>query len=234
MIGTNSDEMNYWIGEIGGMMLYRFTSSVKFENDLKSLSYVGKRRVKKFIDSLEGPNIWRVSEFYNEMMFRLPAIYQAQEHSKNGGKAYMYYWTVPSAIPDRKACHAVELAYVFGNLEETIYTGERADEDISDAVMQMWTNFARIGNPSTDEIEWKPYDVNDRASLVISDKPHMSNDVLHKQRKMLSPLLKRMINPSYAGLDYNVPYVRKLLAGGLLAVSGVAAAAVLTAKLFKD
>ena len=234
MIGTNSDEMNYWIGEIGGMMLYRFTSSVKFENDLKSLSYVGKRRVKKFIDSLEGPNIWRVSEFYNEMMFRLPAIYQAQEHSKNGGKAYMYYWTVPSAIPDRKACHAVELAYVFGNLEETIYTGERADEDISDAVMQMWTNFARTGNPSTDEIEWKPYDVNDRASLVISDKPHMSNDVLHKQRKMLSPLLKRMINPSYAELDYNVPYVRKLLAGGLLAVSGVAAAAVLTAKLFKD
>lgn len=234
MIGTNSDEMNYWIGEIGGMMLYRFTSSVKFENDLKSLSYVGKRRVKKFIDSLEGPNIWRVSEFYNEMMFRLPAIYQAQEHSKNGGKAYMYYWTVPSAIPDRKACHAVELAYVFGNLEETIYTGERADEDISDAVMQMWTNFARTGNPSTDEIEWKPYDVNDRASLVISDKPHMSNDVLHKQRKMLSPLLKRMINPSYAELDYNVPYVRKLLAGGLLAVSGLAAAAVLTAKLFKD
>ncbi len=234
MIGTNSDEMNYWIGEIGGMMLYRFTSSVKFENDLKSLSYVGKRRVKKFIDSLEGPNIWRVSEFYNEMMFRLPAIYQAQEHSKNGGKAYMYYWTVPSAIPDRKACHAVELAYVFGNLEETIYTGERADEDISDAVMQMWTNFARTGNPSTDEIEWKPYDVNDRASLVISDKPHMSKDVLHKQRKMLSPLLKRMINPSYAELDYNVPYVRKLLAGGLLAVSGVAAAAVLTAKLFKD
>ena len=51
---------------------------------------------------------------------------------------------------------------------------------------------------------------------------------------MLSPLLKRMINPSYAELDYNVPYVRKLLAGGLLAVSGVAAAAVLTAKLFKD
>ena len=43
-----------------------------------------------------------------------------------------------------------------------------------------------------------------------------------------------MINPSYAELDYNVPYVRKLLAGGLLAVSGVAAAAVLTAKLFKD
>ena len=234
IIGTNSHEMNYWIGEIGGIIPFRFSIPVKFENDLKKLPSDDKKRIKTFMASMKGHSMWKMARFYDEMMFRLPAIYQAQEHSKNGGKAYMYYWTVPSAIPDRKACHAVELAYVFGNLEETIYTGERADEDISDAVMQMWTNFARTGNPSTDEIEWKPYDVNDRASLVISDKPHMSNDVLHKQRKMLSPLLKRMINPSYAELDYNVPYVRKLLAGGLLAVSGVAAAAVLTAKLFKD
>ena len=233
MIGTNSDEMNYWIGEIGGMLLYRFTSSVKFENDMKLLSYVEKRRVKQFMDSQKGSEIWRMSEFYNELMFRLPAIHQAEEHAKNGGKAYMYYWTVPSAIPDRKACHAVELSYVFGNLEETIYTGERADEEISDAVMQMWTNFARTGDPSTEQIEWKPYDENDRATLVISAEPHMSNDVLKKQRELLSPLLKRMINPSYATINYNVPYVRKLVAGGLLAISGAAAAVIAVTKLFK-
>ena len=233
MIGTNSDEMNYWIGEIGGMMLYRFTSSVKFENDLKSLSYVGKRRVKKFIDSLEGPSIWRVSEFYNEMMFRLPAIYQAQEHSKNGGKAYMYYWTVPSAMPLRKACHAVELAYVFGNLDETIYTGERGDEKLSDRVMQMWTNFARTGDPSVNGLGWFPYDENARVSMVISKEQHLKSDVLREQRELLSPLLTYMINPSYATLDYNVPFVRKSVALGIATALTAAGLAVLIKKLLE-
>lgn len=234
MIGTNSNEMNYWIGEIGSMMYYRFTVAIKFENDLKTLTGEEKTRVKLFMDGLKGRRIWRMTEFYNEMMFRLPAIHQAEEHAKNGGKVYMYYWTVPSAIPYRKACHAVELAYVFGNLDETIYTGERADEEISDAVMQLWTNFARTGNPSAGTIEWKPYDKAERASLVISAKPHLSYDLLRKQRKLLSPLLKRMINPSYASLDFNVPFVRKAVAGGLLAVSGLAAAAFFAAKLLDN
>ncbi len=234
MIGTNSDEMNYWIGEIGSLAYYRFTMSVKFENDMKILNREEKKRVKHFMDDLKCSRLWQMTEFYNELMFRLPAIYQAEEHAKNGGKAYMYYWTVPSSIPHRKACHAVELAYVFGNLEETIYTGERADERISDAVMQMWTNFARTGNPSTDEIKWKQYDENERASLVISERPHISNDILSKQRKLLSPLIKRMINPSYSSLDFNVPFVHKMIAGGLLAVSGLAAAAYFTIKLLDD
>ena len=145
-----------------------------------------------------------------------------QEHSKNGGKAYMYYWTVPSAMPLRKACHAVELAYVFGNLDETIYTGERADEALSDMVMQMWTNFARTGDPSVNGLGWFPYDESSRVSMVISKEPHLKSDVLREQRELLSPLLHYMINPSYATLDYNVPFVRKAILGGVAAAAAVA------------
>ena len=234
IIGTNSDEMNYWIGEIGGVVPYRFTIPVKFENDMKVLSHGEKKRVKLFMDGLKGHSMWRMTEFYNELMFRLPAIRQAEEHAKNGGKAYMYYWTKPSVLPLRKACHAVELAYVFGNLDETIYTGERADEELSDTVMQMWTNFARTGDPSTESLEWQPYDENSRISMIISGEPHTSRDVLQRQRKLLSPLLTRMINPSYATLDLNVPFVRKAIAGGLMVLSGVAAAAYFAVKLIDN
>ncbi|MBQ1638696.1 MAG: carboxylesterase family protein, partial [Ruminococcus sp.] len=136
--------------------------------------------------------------------------------------------------PLRKACHAVELAYVFGNLDETIYTGERADEELSDTVMQMWTNFARTGDPSTESLEWQPYDENSRISMIISGEPHTSRDVLQRQRKLLSPLLTRMINPSYATLDLNVPFVRKAIAGGLMVLSGVAAAAYFAVKLIDN
>ncbi len=233
LIGTNSDEMNYWVGEIGGIAPFHFSMNVKFENDMRTLNKEDKKRVDTFMDSLDGQRMWRMAEFYNEMMFRLPAIYQAQEHAKNGGKAYMYYWTVPSATPFRKACHAVELSYVFGNLDETLYTGERADEQLSDTVMQMWTNFARNGNPSVEDLPWEPYDEKSRVSMVISKKPHLKLDVLREQRQLLFPLLHYMINPSYTSLDYNVPFVRKLVAGGAAIVAGIAGAAVLITHLLK-
>ena len=157
LIGTNSEEMNYWVGEIGGVIPFRFSIPVKYENDMKRLPRDDKKRVKMFLDMMKGHSMWRLARFYDEVMFRLPAIAQAEYHTKNGGNAYMYFWTVQSALPKRKACHAVELSYVFGNIEETLYTGETADEALSDTVMQMWTNFARTGDPSTDELLWEKY-----------------------------------------------------------------------------
>lgn len=230
LIGTNSEEMNYWIGEIGGIIPFRFSVPIKFENDIKRLPGSDKKLVNKFMSSRKGHSLWRMARFYDEIMFRLPAVEQARMHSKNGGRAYMYYWTVPSALPMRKACHAVELAYVFGNLKETIYTGKTADKSLSDTVMQMWTNFARTGNPSTDSLKWKRYSEPERATMVISGSPHMENDILRSRRKLLSPLLRHMINPSYATLDYNVPFVRKAVAGGVALTVGLAAAAVVAIK----
>lgn len=234
LIGTNSEEMNYWVGEIGGLIPFRFSIPVKYENDMKRLPRGDKKRVKMFMDRMKGHSMWRMARFYDEMMFRLPAIAQAEYHTKNGGKAYMYFWTVQSALPKRKACHAVELAYVFGNIEETLYTGKVADEALSDTVIQMWTNFARNGDPSTDELSWEKYSSLARATMVISEEPHLEYDVLRKRRKLLAPLLKHMINPSYATLDYNVPFVRKTIVKGLLIAAGVTGAAVLAVKSLKE
>lgn len=231
LIGTNAHEMNYWIGETGGIIPFILSIPIKFENDLKHLPPEDKKRIKRFMTLMKGHNIWKMVRFYDELMFRLPAVEQAQAHAKNGGKAYMYLWTVESKLPMRKACHAVELAYVFGNLEESIYTGETADEGLSDSVMQMWTNFARTGNPSTDKLSWEAYDEKRRATMVISRKPHLENDVLSGRRKLLFPLISHQINPSYATLDYNVPFVRKLIAGGVALSAGIAGGVLLAVKL---
>lgn len=233
LIGTNANEMNYWVGEIGGMTPYRISMSVKFENDVKTLGNIAKARVKKFMDMRKGQNVWKLSEFYNEIMFRLPAIKQCDYHVKNGGKAYMYYWMEPSRIPYRGACHAVELAYVFGNVNETIYIGEPADKELSDKVMTMWTNFARYGNPSAKFIFWPKYTKENRETLIISKNLKIKDNVLSNQRKVLTPLLEKMINPSYADLDYNVPIVRKSI--GFLAGLAVftAASAYLLKKLLE-
>ena len=230
LIGTNSEEMNYWIGEVGGVIPFRFTIPIKYENDLRLLNHEEKQRVKRFMSVMKGHSMFRMARFYDELMFRLPAVAQAEAHAEHGGKAYMYLWTIPSAITMRNACHAVELAYVFGNREETIYTGQVADEKIIDTVMQMWTNFARTGNPSTDQVIWERYNGTKRATMILSETPHLQDDPLSGRRKLLFPLLKHMINPSYADLDYNVPFVKKVIAGGAALLAG---ATYLTYKLIK-
>ncbi len=48
------------------------------------------------------------------------------------------------------------------------YNGTNISDEIFNAVQQMWTNFARCGNPSTDQIEWKPYSVDDQNVMVIA------------------------------------------------------------------
>lgn len=233
LIGTNADEMNYWVSEIGGIVPYRFSIPVKFENDYRTLSRVAKRRVDLFMKlqkDVKSHSIWAMSEFYDEMMFRLPAVKQASEHAKNGGKAFMYYWTQPSTNSFCDACHAVELAYVFGNLDETIYTGERGDEKLCRTVMEMWTSFARTGDPSVEGLEWLPYETENRFTMELCTEPKLRKDILPEQRALLTPLLRYKINPSYATLDYNVPFVRKT--AGIIAL-GVTSAIALGISAYK-
>ena len=234
LIGTNSHELNYWIGELGGILPFRFGIPVKFENDLKHISGEDRKIVKEFLSGMNGHSMWRIAEFYNEVMFRLPAIEQAQLHADNGGNAYMYYWSEPSAIAFRGACHAVELAYVFGNTNETIYTGKPADRVLSERIMNIWADFARTGNPSCDDLVWERYDRKLRATMVLCRTPQLKYDVLKRQRELLSPLLKYMINASYTELDLNVPFVRKAAAKAVAAAASATLLVILLRKLFKE
>lgn len=233
IFGTNSNEMNYWIGEVGGIVPFRFSIPVKYENDLRSLSRADKHRAKKFISLRKGHSMWRMAEFYNELMFRLPAIRQAEGHFLNGGRVYMYYWTEPSRIKFRGACHAVELAFVFGNRDETIYTGEQADETLSAQVQALWANFARTGVPFAPKVYWPQYDLSKRETLVLSKNIKVKEDVLSEQRVLLYPLLRYRISPSYATLDLNVPFVRRAAVIGTATVAVAAAAVGLAIKKLK-
>lgn len=233
LIGTNANECNYWVGEIGGIIPFRFSIPIKFENDMRLLSRSDRKLVRKVMSRMKGHEIWRMAEFYNEVMFRLPAVRQAEYHVKNGGKVYMYYWTQPSSVRFRGACHAVELAYVFQNPQETIFTGKPADSALTKAVGDMWANFARTGDPSIPGLDWAVYDKKHRSTAIINMSPYIKHDPLKAQREQLSPLLRYMINASYATLDYNVPFIRKAVAIAGITAASFAVAGVLFFKASK-
>lgn len=219
MIGSNADEARYWLNEMGyysdwvsGKTIYSLGMQIMLDNDKQTMSFEDQQLVDQFISQLEDKKIWNITEFYNEMLFRLPAIKQTDAHVHNGGTAFMYYWKEPSADSEIGAMHAVELAYLFNNLDNTTYTGDTADKNYADQVQQMWINFVRTGNPSTD-IEWPKYNANNRATMILeSDNIYVKENLKGDQREMLTPLLNYNLSGSYSQMSFMVPTVFRYVA----------------------
>ena len=116
LIGTNQDEVRYWIKEMGyytdlipGITIYRHGFPILAENNMKTMSEKDLKYTEAFLDMQSGRKVWRITELYNELLFRVPAMEQAVRHADGGGKSYTYYWTMPGADKDMGACHANEL-----------------------------------------------------------------------------------------------------------------------------
>ncbi|MBO6303048.1 MAG: carboxylesterase family protein [Ruminiclostridium sp.] len=223
MIGSNADELRYWIQDVGGITKYRIMSRVLFNAVIKQMKDMDRRRIYSFLRYMsqrEPHRTWRITELFNELLFRLPAIRQGQAHAAHGNPVYMYYWKYPSAIPYMGACHAVELAYVFNNLNETIYTGDNIDPALAALVQQMWVNFAVSGDPSADGLEWETYSAESRKTMVFDTNSHIEEDLNRRERRTLMPLLDYRINGNYIAAPVEIPESVKL--GAAAAGIGIA------------
>ncbi len=224
LIGTNADESNYWVNEVGGIIPFRMGMPVQYENNLRLLRPEDRKRARQYMKLKKGYSLWKISGFFTEVMFRLPAVRQAEEHSRNGGRAFMYYWEKRSHLPYLRACHAVELSYVFGNVSDTIYTGKPADPDLSRQVQDQWVRFAETGDPGTEALPWPAYDAKDRWTMVLKENSEAVRDPLPEQRKVLDPILDYRLNASYANMSFNVPFTWKTAGKILLLLLMIAAA----------
>lgn len=214
--GTNADELRYWIQDVGGVVMYRHLAHVLFDSMFKQLESRDRHRADYFMQMKEDSGIygrpWQITEFFNELIFRLPAIRQCEAHANNGGRSYLYYWDYPSSIPHMKACHAVELAYVFNNLHETIYTGENASRELAEKVQQMWVNFAVSGDPSIDGVKWKPYTSSSRKTMILGKNIRLEKNWKEKERRCLTPLLKYNFNGNSAAPSFDTSLILKIAA----------------------
>ena len=228
LIGTNSDETRYWVNEMGyysplpGMFVYEHMIPFMYENNLKRMSPEERALTKDFVSAQSGRKIWRLTEFYNELLFRVPALEQAARHK---GTTYSYYWTMPGADETLGACHAIELAYVFNNPQADIYTGELYNGELADTVQEMWVQFARTGDPSADGHVWEPYTADSRKTMVLGEEIGMTEDLKQEQRETISPLLHHYFNGCYSQLDFFVPQLGRII-GTVLCVPAVVIAAV--------
>ena len=209
MIGTNADELRYFIIEFGSYFLYKIVFNVMLENVLyyriKKNGYEIYNEFKKYEKDNE--------KLLTDIFFRVPALKIAQLHSKNNGNVYLYYWTYPSSIPYFGACHAIELSYVLNNLQETELIGnQNINYKLAEVSQDMWANFAKNGNPSTKEYKWEKYDCKIDNFMVFGKEIENKTNLFNKDRnELIFPLLNEYISSQYIDLYYNVPYIRKIV-----------------------
>jgi para-nitrobenzyl esterase len=95
------------------------------------------------------------------------------ERKAAGGKApvYMYLFTWQSDYKGYllKASHAMELSFVFDNIDSMPLTGSRPDKyKLAEQISEAWIAFARNGDPNHPGIpKWPTYTTKNRATMIF-------------------------------------------------------------------
>lgn len=191
LIGTNADEQAYSVNECGGMEKFKDYTLKRFSHAMTIIADEFKPNVEQFFHLHYGKEeIWKLIALVTEYNYRMPSIIEADMRNGCQGKTYMYYWNIPSNRENYfyKACHAVELAYVFNNLDQAIFCGGGAKQINADRVQEAWVNFARTGDPSIEEADWPEYEPDTKITMVIDEQWHTEKDLLKRQTDLIMPI----------------------------------------------
>jgi para-nitrobenzyl esterase len=112
------------------------------------------------------------------------------ERKAAGSKApvYMYIFTWESPVLNGvlKACHGLEIPFVFNNVEPTIGLIGNSPErfTLARSMSGAWAAFARNGNPNYEGFPfWPAYDTEKRATMLFNTECKEENDPFSQARK---------------------------------------------------
>jgi para-nitrobenzyl esterase len=143
-------------------------------------------------------------QWATDSSFRCATVAQLAWHAAAGNPAFEYEFArVPVGRETVGSTHASELSYVFGTLDRGIVTtggpppGEptAVDKQISYAMQQYWTNFAKTGNPNGGDLpKWPKFDASTRSYIQFTDAGAVVKEGLRRPYcDLLIQNLKRLI-----------------------------------------
>ncbi len=131
-----------------------------------------------------------------DWVFRVPCNRLVEAQSNHQPDTYSYLFSHRSTAFDGAlgACHAVEIPFVFDNVERRgveFFIGqidERA-RSLSAATSKAWTSVAHSGSPAHDGLpEWRPYRADDRAVMELGPTPRVLDDPGSAARRLWDDL----------------------------------------------
>lgn len=132
-------------------------------------------------------------ELFNKLLtisiFTHPAQKLAELQVNQGAPvwSYRFDWETPVFGGVLKATHALEIPFVFNTLDTPNtenFTGPSPERQrVADQMHQAWINFARNGNPNSENLpEWPSYDVNSRSTMIFNIESSVVNDPNREER----------------------------------------------------
>ena len=122
----------------------------------------------------------QATQWVVDTMYRCPVVAQLVWHADAGNAAFEYQFD--RAAPGREnlgAVHGTEVPYVFGMLTSSVYSS--ADRQISAAIQQYWTNFAKTGDPNGQTLpDWPKFDTASRGYLEFTDAGPVAGEGLRR------------------------------------------------------
>ena len=82
---------------------------------------------------------------------------------------YLFTWETDFLGTLFRACHVLEIPFVFDNVDDVDITGGRPDKyELVESVSEAWIAFAHSGNPNHPGIpKWDPYSAENRSTMIL-------------------------------------------------------------------
>jgi para-nitrobenzyl esterase len=133
----------------------------------------------------------------SDRFFRMPAIRLAEAHCRRQQPTYMYLfkWVSPLMNGILGACHALDLGFVFGTLDDNFTGSGQEAQALSGKMQDAWTGFARYGDPSENIGEWKLYNAR-RETMVLGGQCTLVEAPYDEERRAWEPFPDSVLGPS--------------------------------------
>ncbi len=187
MIGTNRDEMNLFFGMAPwteGLAEDRLADAARpFLGDRTAAIVAAYRAAEPHASPRD-----IVLRIATDQAVRIPSLTIADRKvALRAAPTYVYLFTWETKVADGKlgSCHALEIPFVFDNLDKTRLTGDAPTRGmLAEAMSRAWIEFAYKDSPNHAGIPyWPAYDAIARPTMIFDLQCRVENDPLGAERR---------------------------------------------------
>ncbi|MBV8691278.1 MAG: carboxylesterase/lipase family protein [Actinobacteria bacterium] len=198
LLGSNKDEWKLFtmldpsLGEMDEAKLRHRVAGVLGDDDRANALVDAYRSTRPNATAAE---LW--TDMQGDYIFRIPAIRLAERQSALGNPVHMYLFTWPTPVMGGAlgSCHALEIPFVFDNLDQpgaNMFTGGVDDglRSLASTMHHAWASFARTGTPVADGMpDWPTYTADNRATMIFDVERRIEDDPGSEDRQAWDGLL---------------------------------------------